>query len=94
LYTPAKDKIPKGEGMKLRIQKWGNSLALRIPKPFAEEVCVRQGSEVDVALVEGTLIVTPVDQVTPNLDELLAGITRENLPEAVDFGLPVGREIW
>jgi antitoxin MazE len=89
-----KDKIPKGEGMRLRIQKWGNSLALRIPKPFAEEVCVRQGSEVDVALVEGKLIVSPVDQETPSLAELLAGVTRENLPAAVDFGPPVGREIW
>ncbi len=80
--------------MKLRIQKWGNSLALRIPKPFAEEVCVRQGSAVEVALVEGKIVVSPVDQEMPSLDELLAGVTRENLPAAADFGPPVGREIW
>ena len=69
-------------------------MALRIPKPFAQEIHARQGSEVDVALVEGKLIVSPVDQETPSLDELLAGVTRENLPAAVDFGPPVGREIW
>jgi antitoxin MazE len=94
LYILTSDKIPKGEGMRLRIQKWGNSLALRIPKPFADEVCVRQGSAVDVALVEGKLVVSPVDLEPPSLEELLAGVTRENLPAAVDFGPPVGREIW
>ncbi|MBK9305130.1 MAG: endoribonuclease MazF [bacterium] len=77
--------------MRLRIQKWGNSLALRIPKPFAQEIRARQGSEVDVALVEGKLVVSPVEQEAPNLEELLAGVTRENLPAAVDFGPPVGR---
>ncbi|MDO9694547.1 MAG: AbrB/MazE/SpoVT family DNA-binding domain-containing protein [Candidatus Latescibacteria bacterium] len=80
--------------MRLRIQKWGNSLALRIPKPFAKEVRVHQGSVVDVALVEGKLVVSLVEQEAPSLDELLAGVTRENLPAAVDFGPPVGREIW
>ena len=80
--------------MRLRIQKWGNSLALRIPKPFAQEIRARQGSEVDVALVEGKLVVSLVDQEAPSLEALLAGVTQENLPAAVDFGPPVGREIW
>ncbi len=80
--------------MRLRIQKWGNSLALRIPKPFAEEVRVHQGSMVEVALVEGKLVVSPVDRETSSLEELLAGVSRGNLPASVDYGPPVGREIW
>lgn len=80
--------------MRLRIQKWGNSLALRIPKPFAQDIHARQGSEVDVALIEGKLVVSLVAQEAPSLDELLAEVTPENLPAAVDFGPPVGREIW
>lgn len=94
LYIQTQGPIAKGESMRLRIQKWGNSLALRIPKPFAQEIHARQGSEVDVALVEGKLVVSPVEQEAPNLGDLLAGVTRENLPATVDFGPPVGREIW
>ena len=80
--------------MRLRIQKWGNSLALRIPKPFAQEAHVTQGSVVDLSLVEGKLVAEPLAGEKWTLARLLSGVTRKNLPAAVDFGPPVGREVW
>jgi len=48
--------------MRIRVQKWGNSLALRIPKPFAEEAQVKQGTAVDLSLADGKLVATPVSR--------------------------------
>ena len=80
--------------MRARIQKWGNSLALRIPKPFAEEARIRQGSEVDLALSEGRLVATPRSRRKWTLASLLAGVTRGNLHGEADFGPAMGREAW
>ena len=80
--------------MKTRIQKWGNSLALRIPKSFAEEVQLSQGTQVEVSLKEGKLLVSPVLETPFSLDELLAGVTEENLHQEIDTGRATGNEIW
>jgi len=80
--------------MKARIQKWGNSLALRIPKAFAAEVQLQQDSLVEVSLIEGTLVVEPVFGESYTLDQLLEGITRKNIHREVDTGSPVGKEVW
>ena len=78
--------------MLVRVSKWGNSLALRIPAPFAEETGIESGSEVDLALEDGRLVVTPRTAYT--LDELVAEVTDENLHAPVDTGPPEGREAW
>jgi antitoxin MazE len=80
--------------MQTRIQKWGNSLALRIPKSFAAETQLEQGTLVEVSLVEGKLLIAPVTRLAPALDQLLEGITEENLHHEVDTGATVGVEIW
>ncbi len=80
--------------MKVRVQRWGNSLALRIPKPFAEDVNVRQGTLVDLSLSDGRLIAVPVRRKKPSLKSLLARVTDANRHAAVDVGQPVGRESW
>jgi antitoxin MazE len=81
--------------MKTKIAKWGNSLAVRVPQPFAEEVGLEEGAEVDLSLMEGTLVVTPVARRREwSLARLLEGITEENVHEETDTGPPVGREIW
>lgn len=80
--------------MRTRIQKWGNSLALRIPKPFAAEALIEQDSLVDLALLDGKLIITPVVEPALTLDDLIAGITEENLHGEVDTGPPTGQEAW
>ncbi len=79
--------------MRTQIQKWGNSLALRIPKSFAIEAGLQEDAVVDLALVEGKLIVTPQPEQV-SLEKLLAGITADNLHDEQDFGGPVGREVW
>lgn len=80
--------------MKARIQKWGNSLALRIPKSLAEEVHVHLGTQVDVLLVDGSIVVKPVNPPEWTLDDLLRGITEENLHSEIDSGPFIGKEVW
>jgi antitoxin MazE len=80
--------------MKTRIKKWGNSLALRIPRAFAKEVGIDRDVAVDISVEEGRLVVIPSPQKMPTLDELLKAVTEENKHREVDTGLPVGEEIW
>ena len=77
-----------------KIQKWGNSLGLRIPRAFAEEAGVEAGSAVDLSIREGDLVVRPAKRRKYRLAEMLRRITRKNLQHEVDTGAPVGREIW
>ena len=80
--------------MKVQIQKWGNSLALRIPKSFAVESKIKQGSSVEVSLESGKIIVFPIIEQEISLDEMLAQVTQENLHGEIDTGSSVGKEIW
>lgn len=80
--------------MLTKVQKWGNSLALRIPKAFAQDARLEQDSLVEISLVEGQIIVTPVETPVWTLDELLAGITEQNIHHEVDTGPAVGNEAW
>lgn len=80
--------------MKLKVQKWGNSLALRIPKALAIEANVASGSTVDMSLSNGELKIRPVEDQEYSLDELLSGITAENIHDEVSTGAPQGKEIW
>ncbi len=78
--------------MRVQVQKWGNSLALRIPKPFAEDAGVREGTMVQLSVSDGRLVAAPLRAHKPHLKDLLAGVTKANLHEEVKAGLPVGRE--
>lgn len=80
--------------MRTKIQKCGDSLAIPIPKPFATEAGLNLGSEVDVSLAEGTLVIMPCPEPSWTLEELLAQVTDESIHEEIDTGPPVGREIW
>ena len=80
--------------MKTRIQKWGNSLALRIPKSFAQELHLEQGTMVEVSLQEGTLCVTPLSRPPLTLENLLQQVTPQNLHHEIDTGPAVGAEVW
>jgi len=79
--------------MRTRVQKWGNSLAVRIPKPFAEGAGLRPSSEVEVSLEKGEVRLSPV-RPRWKLRTLLAGVTKKNLHAEVDSGRAVGREAW
>ena len=80
--------------MKTRVQKWGHSLALRIPKSFAIEAGLDQDAVVDITLVNGKLIVTPLAASRFSLEYLLAAVTTDNLHNEQDMGSPVGNEVW
>lgn len=80
--------------MLVRISKWGNSLALRIPAPFAQETGIESGTEVDLALEDGKLVITPRAVGPYSLDELLARVTDDNRHDAIDTGAPQGGEAW
>ncbi len=80
--------------MKSKVQKWGNSLAVRIPKTFAEEVGLTDNSPIEMRLVKGGLLLEPSATWTPSLEELLDGVDESNLHDEVDTGPPQGREVW
>ena len=80
--------------MKTRVQRWGNSLAVRIPKSFAEEVGLMDGSPVEMRLVEGGLLVEPASTRPLSLEELLDGVSESNLHDEVDTGPAQGLEVW
>lgn len=80
--------------MKTQVQRWGNSLALRIPKSFAAESNIEEGSAVNLSLVEGRIIVEPVSEPTYTLDDLLSRVTKRNVHAEIDTGVPVGKEVW
>lgn len=79
--------------MKVQVQKWGNSLALRIPRSFAVETSIEDGTTVDISINKNGLLVRP-EKKEVTLDELLAGVTKDNLHNEVDFGPGKGKEIW
>ncbi|MGA2468721.1 MAG: AbrB/MazE/SpoVT family DNA-binding domain-containing protein [Thermodesulfobacteriota bacterium] len=80
--------------MKTRVQKWGNSLALRIPKSFATEAGLDRDSSVEVSLIDGKLTIVPDTKPKFTLKQLLSQVTNENLHHEVDTGPAMGNEAW
>lgn len=80
--------------MKTTIGKWGNSLALRIPRSFAAEARVEEGSTVDISVEDGVLRVRAVRARAYDLQELLEGVSSRNLHAGIETGEAVGREVW
>ena len=80
--------------MQTKVQRWGNSLGLRIPKSFAEQAGVTVGSDVDLAIEGGELIIRPRRSPRYRLRDLLRGVTAKNIHEDIQTGSPVGREAW
>lgn len=80
--------------MLARIQKWGNSLAVRIPKAFVKEMNVSDGGAVNMTIDDGKIVISPEIEQVYRLDDLLEEITSENLHAEVDSGKVVGQEIW
>ena len=80
--------------MRTRVQKWGNSLAVRIPKPFANEIGLEQDSPVEVSMLDGKLVLSPIQEAALSLDQLVEKVTEDNLHNEVDFGPVMGNEVW
>ncbi len=80
--------------MRVAVRKWGNSLAVRIPKSAASDTRIKQGSVVEVSVARGKLVVTPVSEAPLTLRDLLRRVTKANLHGEVETGEAVGREAW
>jgi len=79
--------------MQVQIQKWGNSLAIRIPKSFAQQININQGSYLDLSTIDGKLVAEPIEEEY-SLQKLLNNVTSENIHKEIETGKPVGKEIW
>jgi len=79
-----------------KVQKWGNSQGVRLSKELLSDVQIDIGDAVDVAVRDGALVVTPVRRVRGghDLKELVRRIPKDYKPEEIDWGPPVGREVW
>ena len=77
--------------MKTQICRWGNSLAVRIPQAYAEQLGLQQGTSVEIAADRDALVLR---RSPHSLHQLLAEVTPDNLHGEADFGPPVGREAW
>lgn len=78
--------------MNVTIKKWGNSLALRIPRGYASDVHIVEGAPVDVSISEGKLVVDPAPAQCYSLAGLLKGVTAKNRHAEIGVGEPVGWE--
>lgn len=79
--------------MQTKIQKWGNSLAVRIPKAFLKEARVACGTSVDLTVDDGKIVIDPHVEPEYRLEDLLKGVTKRNVHAEVDTGEAVGREM-
>jgi len=75
------------------IQRWGNSLAIRIPKPFAVQAQLSEDADVEITLDGDRLVITPAKREW-NLDKLLRQVSPSNLHREVRWGDTKGKEVW
>lgn len=82
--------------MKAQLKKWGNSLALRVPTGLLAELNLSENSAVDLRVEDGKLIIAPMQKKKwkYSLEELLAGVSTENIHSETDWGSAVGEELW
>jgi antitoxin MazE len=83
----------KGERHMVNVQKWGNSLAVRIPSQFAKNLGVKNGSQIELELLDDEMVIRPV-KTKPTLDDLLAQTKGKTNPHMnYEFGVPEGKEL-
>jgi antitoxin MazE len=82
--------------MNTKVQKWGNSQGLRLPKHILQDARINIGDDVNVVTRDGVIIISPVKHIRGKYDirELLSHIPKDYKPEEVDWGKPVGKEVW
>jgi len=80
--------------MQTKVQKWGNSLGVRIPRGLAEEMGLGAGTEVSLTAKDGELVLKPSVPTRLRLPDLLAGITQENIHASIDTGHALGAEAF
>ena len=79
--------------METKIQKWGNSLAVRLPKAFTEQTGIENGSDVRILIEDDKIVLVPIKTRDTLLESMLDKIDETTLHNKIDFGEPVGREL-
>lgn len=77
-----------------RVQKWGNSLAIRIPKPLAAQVGFKNQTPVTIEVSDRSIIISSQSEATMQLSQMVDKINRQNIHSEIDFGIKQGRESW
>ncbi|QLB42559.1 MULTISPECIES: AbrB/MazE/SpoVT family DNA-binding domain-containing protein [Mannheimia] len=77
--------------MQLAIKKWGNSVGVRIPASILTALQLQADNLVDIRAENGKIIIEPIRQEY-SLEQLLSGITAENLHQEIETGEPIGKE--
>jgi antitoxin MazE len=77
--------------MKIRVNKWGTGLGIRIPRKLASDARIREGVTVDVSLRDGVLA---IERPRFTLAELVEGISTDNRHPETAWGRPAGNEVW
>jgi len=82
--------------MHTKIKKWGNSQGLRIAKHLLQEAQIELGDEVEIAVQDGKLVISPLKNVRNRykLADLIKEIPADYEPKEIDWGKPVGKEVW
>ena len=80
--------------MRTAVRKWGNSASVRIPAAVMQAAHLEVDEPVDVREESGRIVIEPIRRKEYDLTELVKGITSRNLHGEIDFGGPVGKEIW
>ena len=80
--------------MRSRVQKWGNSLAVRLPKSFAAEAGIDKDSPVDIVVEDRKIVLQAAHDDVPSLEDLVSRITKRNRHAEVRTGPSVGKEVW
>ena len=80
--------------MKTTVQQWGNSLALRIPKAFAEQTSIKKGTPITLTVQNGQMIMKPLKRSKYSLKQLVSKITPQNRHAETDWGRSMGKEVW
>lgn len=81
--------------MRTQFDRWGNSVAVRIPSAFAREIGAEKGTAAEITVENGALVIRPVNhQPVYRLEDLVLGISEENRYEEIDTGPAVGREFF
>jgi antitoxin MazE len=78
--------------MEAMVQKWGNSLGIRIPNLIVRELSLKDGSSVDINDKGKVIIIKPIEK--NKLSEMLKNINEQNIHQEIETGGPVGKEIW
>jgi len=81
--------------MNTKVQKWGNSIAFRIPKAYAKSIDLKEGNQVNLKIVNGKIVIEKEKKGNKySLKSLLSQVTKNNIHNEIETGFPIGKEMW